>query len=66
MVKKPLTESIINNCSYGKNQPFVEAVVKLHYTDALVEPNGKQKSYQSVKQVLLFNFRQETAEDFFA
>ena len=66
MVKKPLTESVINNCSYGKNQPFVEAVVKLHYTDALIETNGKQKSYQSVKQVLLFDFRQETAEDFFA
>lgn len=66
MVEKTFRESVIDNCSNRKNQPFVNAVIKLHNFDTFIKTNDQKEGNQSVKKILLFYLWQKTAEEIFA
>lgn len=66
MVEKAFGKSVIDDCGDWENQPFVNAVVKLHQPDAFVQSNNKKQCNQSVKKILLFYLWQETAKEIFA
>ncbi len=66
MVEKTFAESIINDCRNRENEPFVNAVVKLHNLDTFIKSNDQKESNQSVKKILLFYLWQETTKDVFS
>ena len=62
MIKKPFRESVVNKCCNRKNKPFIDTVIKFHDSDAFKNANGKKECNQSIKKILLFDFRKKATE----
>jgi len=66
VIEKAFREVVIDKCRNRENQPFVNAVIKFHNPDAFIKSYDKEERYQSVKKILLLDFRQKTAEQIFS
>ena len=66
MIKKPFRESVVNKCCNRKNKPLIDTVIKFHDSYTFENANGKKECNQSIKKILLFDFRQKAAEKILA